>query len=192
MVASAATPARLFASLLMAASILAFALTGRADGGTRAESAYLPPAGACRGADDVSAPAAVQSRAVTCLLNWARARERRSLLLHLPKLSRASELKGKRVASCGQFSHTPCGAEVTSAVRAAGYRYGAFGENLFVGTWGRITARQVVAAWLRSPPHRANVLRSSFQHVGVAPTRAAGLLAGGDAVVWTATFASPR
>lgn len=191
-VASAAAPARLLASAIVAVSILVFALAGQADAGTRASSGYLAPAGACRAADDASAPAAVQSQAVTCLVNWARAQDRRSRLLQRPRLARASELKGQRVASCGQLSHTPCGVDVTAAVRAAGYRFGAFGENLFVGTWGRTTARQVVNAWLRSPLHRANVLRPSFRHFGAAPTRAAGLLDGTDAVVWTATFASPR
>ena len=172
--------------------MLVFLLAGQADGGTRAWSAYLAPTGTCRGADDASAPAAVQSRAVTCLVNWARTQDRRSRLLQRPKLERASELKGRHVASCGQFSHTPCGSDVTAAVRASGYQFGAFGENLFVGTWGRVTARDVVGAWLQSPPHRANVLHPNFRHLGAAPTRAAGLLDGSDAVVWTATFASPR
>lgn len=190
--APAAAPVRLFAVALVAASALFVVFAGQAEGGARAASAYLAPAGACRGADDASAPAAVQSRAVTCLVNWARSQDRRSRLLHRPKLARASELKGLRVASCGQFSHTPCGVDMTSAVRAAGYRFGWFGENLFVGAWGRTTARQVVDAWLRSPPHRANLLRPHFRHLGVAPTRATGLLDGTDAVVWTATFASPR
>jgi uncharacterized protein YkwD len=107
-------------------------------------------------------------------------------------LSRAAALKGKGVASCGQFSHTPCGTDVTAAVRASGYRYATFGENLFAGTWGQVTARDVLTAWLQSPPHRANVLNPSFRDVGAAPARASGLLGDGDAVVWTATFASPR
>lgn len=190
-VVSAAASARLFASLVAAASILACVVTGQANGGTRAWSTYLAPAGACTAADDASAPADVQSRAVTCLVNWARAQERRSRLLPRTKLERASKLKGRRVASCGQFSHTPCGVDVTAAVRASGYRYGVFGENLFAGTWGRISPRDVVAAWLASPLHRANILGRQFRHFGAAPARAAGLLGGSDAVVWTATFASP-
>jgi len=171
---------------------MVFLLAGKADGGTHAWSGYLAPAGVCRAATDASAPAAVQSRAVTCLVNWARKQDRRSRLLHRPKLERASEIKGQRVASCGQFSHTPCGVDVTAAVRAAGYEFGVFGENLFVGTWGRISAHDVVSAWLHSPPHRANVLGPHYRHLGAAPTRASGLIDGSDAVVWTATFASPR
>jgi uncharacterized protein YkwD len=76
-------------------------------------------------------------------------------------------------------------------VNAAGYRYASFGENLFAGT-GSVTPRQVVNAWLQSPPHRATMLSGRFQHFGAAPVLADGLLGGADAVVWTATFASPR
>ena len=101
-------------------------------------------------------------------------------------------MKGKQVASCGQFSHTPCGTDVTAAVRAAGYSYSTFGENLFAGSWGQVTARDVLTAWLQLPMHRANVLHSSFGDVGAAPARAPGLLGDGDTVVWTVTFASPR
>lgn len=190
--ASAVTPSRLFASLLVVASFLAFLLVGRADGATRSWSAYLAPADACRAADDASASAADQMRAVACLVNWARAQDGRAHLARRSALQRAAEVKGQRVASCGQFSHTPCGVNLTVGVNASGYRYATFGENLFAGTWGKVSPRDVVSAWLESPPHRANVLNGQFRHVGAAPVRANGLLGGKDAVVWTASFASPR
>ena len=41
------------------------------------------------------------------------------------------------------------------------------GENLAWGTGSRATARGVVAAWLASPEHRANLLRPSFSRVGI-------------------------
>jgi uncharacterized protein YkwD len=177
---------------LIAASLLAFLLAGRADGAERAWSAYLAPAGACGAADDAAAPFAEQARAVACLVNWARKQENRSRLLRRSALTRAAELKGQSVASCGQFSHTPCGSAVVAGVDAAGYRYAMFGENLYAGSWGRATPRDVVSAWLSSPPHRANMLSSTFRHLGAAPVRANGLLGGADAVVWTAAFAAPR
>jgi uncharacterized protein YkwD len=166
-------------------------VVGPADGAKTSWSAYLAPAGSCSAADDAAAPVAAQARAVACLVNWARRQDHRSLLLRRSALTRAAELKGLSVASCGQFSHTPCGTPVTSGVNAAGYRYATFGENLFAGT-GNVTPRQVVEAWLQSPPHRANMLSGKFRHVGAASVRASGLLGGADAVVWTATFASPR
>jgi len=189
---SAAAPVRLVAIAFALMTALAFVVAGRAEGAGRSWSTYLAPESACPSADDPAASAAVQSRAVSCLVNWARAQDRRTRLVQRRALQHAAVLKGQRVASCAQFSHTPCGSAVTAAVRAAGYRYAMFGENLYAGTWGRVSARDVVAAWLQSPPHRANVLNRRFRDVGVAPVLAHGLLDSGDAVVWTATFGSRR
>ena len=190
--ATAAAPVRLALAATILASLAAFLLVGQADGASRAWSTYLAPAGACNASDDPAAAPAVQARAISCLVNWARVQDHRGRLTQRPALRRAAALKGQEVASCGQFSHTPCGTDVTAAVRAAGYRYSTFGENLFAGTWGQVTARDVLTAWLQSPSHRANVLDSSFRDVGAAPARAPGLLGDGDAVVWTVTFGSPR
>jgi uncharacterized protein YkwD len=41
------------------------------------------------------------------------------------------------------------------------------GENLAWGTGSQGSARALVAAWLASPPHRANLLEPSFTRVGV-------------------------
>jgi uncharacterized protein YkwD len=189
----AATPVRRLAlGFAGAATLVALATGQAADGAGRSWSAYLAPARACAGADDAAAPAAVQEKAVACLVNWARAQEGRAQLAARPALRKAAEVKGLKVASCGQFSHTPCGSAITAGVNASGYRYGWFGENLYAGLYGRVSAREVVSAWLQSPSHRANMLQRHFRHVGVAPVRAPGLLEGTDAVVWTAAFASPR
>ncbi|HEU5009491.1 MAG TPA: CAP domain-containing protein [Gaiellaceae bacterium] len=190
---TAAARVRVLAAAGLAALLaVALVVAGRADGAGTAWSAYLAPTSACRSADDSAAPAAVQVRAVTCLVNWARTHDSRKRLIRRPALQLAATLKGERVASCGQFSHTPCGSAVTAAVHAAGYRYATFGENLFAGTWGQVSARDVVSAWLQSPEHRANILGPRFKDLGAAPVLAHGLLDGGDAVVWTATFGSRR
>ena len=183
--------ARATGLVLVLAFLTAF-VVGRADGASQSWSAYLAPASACSEAGNANAPARVQARTVTCLLNFARARGDRAPLLRRTALRKAAALKGRGVASCKQFSHTPCGSQLTSAVRASGYRYASFGENLFIGSWGYVTPRDVVGAWLRSPGHRAILLNPAFRHVGAAPVRAPGLLGDANAVVWTATFASPR
>ena len=191
------TPAALAMSLRLAllaclgGLLVASLVAGKASGSDGAWSSYLAPAGTCAGENDSAAPLAAQSRSIGCLVNWARARERRRHLTQRPTLRRAAALKGEVVASCGQFSHTPCGIDLTAFARQAGYRYVLFGENLFAGPWGRVSPREVVSAWLRSPPHRANLLGRRFRDLGVAPARAPGLLGQGDAVVWTAAFASP-
>jgi uncharacterized protein YkwD len=41
------------------------------------------------------------------------------------------------------------------------------GENLAWGTGSTGSAKAIVSAWLASPEHRANLLRTSFRRVGV-------------------------
>jgi uncharacterized protein YkwD len=166
---------------LLATLAIVFAGSGRA-----------APAGACAGADDAGAPLAAQQRAVACLVNVARRQAGRPALASPSKLEQAAAIKGRRVVSCGQFTHTPCGAPVTAAIKAAGYRYSWFGENLFAGTWGQFTPRQVVDAWLGSSGHRANILRPAFRHIGAFRVRAEGVFGEAETAVWVATFASPR
>jgi uncharacterized protein YkwD len=170
----------------------ALLVAGRAQSSGGDWSAYLAPAGTCPGENEIAAPLATQTRAIGCLVNWARAQERRSRLRQAPALRRAAAIKGSVVASCRQFSHTPCGTDMTAAVRESGYRFALLGENLFAGPWGKVSPREVVTAWLLSPPHRANLLGRRFRDLGVAPVRAHDLLGPGDAIVWTAAFAVPR
>ena len=190
--ATAAAPARVGLTAALLATCAAFFFAGSADGGARAWNAYLAPASSCNGSTDAAASAVVQRRAVACLINWARKRDRRAKLSPSKSLARAAGMKGQKVASCGQFSHTPCGSDLTGPLKASGYSYASFGENLFVGTWGAVSARDVVAAWLQSAGHRENILRPSFRDVGAASVRAQGILGGGAEVVWVTTFGSKR
>lgn len=189
--ATAATSVRLGLVTLVAASLAAFVVVASADGAGSSWSSYLAPPAACPGADDPTAAPAVQRRAVGCLVNWARREDRRASLAWPATLQRAAALKGRRVASCGVLTHTPCGSDPTASLRASGYRYASFGENLFVGTWSEVAPRDVVAAWLQSPAHRANILHAGFRDFGAALVHAPGL-GDADGAVWVATFASPR
>ena len=101
-------------------------------------------------------------------------------------------MKGQGVVSCRQISHTPCGSDAAASVRRSGYDLARFGENLYVGTLGSASARDVVAAWLRSPPHRANILDPAFRDVGAALVRADDVFYDGGALVWIVAFGSPR
>ncbi|MDQ3085280.1 MAG: CAP domain-containing protein, partial [Actinomycetota bacterium] len=85
-----------------------------------------------------------------------------------------------------------CGSDAAAPMRRSGYAYTRFGENLYVGALGSASAQEVVAAWLQSPGHRANILNPGFRDVGAALVRADGIFYAGAAVVWIAAFASPR
>ena len=62
------------------------------------------------------------------------------------------------------------------------------GENLAWGTGPLRTASAIVAAWLASPEHRANLLRPAFSRVGIGDLVGAFQGHGGAHVV-TADFA---
>ena len=62
------------------------------------------------------------------------------------------------------------------------------GENLAWGTGTYAAAGTVISEWLRSPEHRANLLRPSFTRIGIGAAQGSFLGAGG-AVVLTADFA---
>ncbi len=187
----AAAGGRLLAAFVVALFAILLSV-GVAQGRPGAATSFLAPASVCPGADDAAASPAVQRRAVGCLVNWARRHDRRLSLRQPASLQRAALLKGRQVVACTAFSHTPCGAGPAAAVKAAGYRFSSYGENLFFGPWGQVTPRQVVAAWLASPPHRANILRPIFRDFGATFVRASGFDPGGDSVVWVAAFGSPR
>ena len=179
-------------TVAVTASLLAVVVAGRADGAGQPWSAYLAPASACPGSTDSTAVPVVQERAVACLLNWARGRARLVRLARRAPLRVAASLKGKKVASCHDFSHAPCGVDPRAPLERTGYRYANFGENLLLGAWGRVTPRGAVALWLRSPAHRANIMRPGFRDLGAALVRAQGMRQDGDGALWVTAFATPR
>ncbi|HYY76384.1 MAG TPA: CAP domain-containing protein [Gaiellaceae bacterium] len=95
-----------------------------------------------------------------------------------PRLTKAADRHAVSMGRSGYFSHdlfTPrrsprwslFGRWIRWFYPGPGHRSWSAGENL---AWGapRITARQTVRAWLRSPGHRANLLKRSWRNVGVA------------------------
>jgi uncharacterized protein YkwD len=119
-------------------------------------------------------------------VNWARRQAGARSLAPSRSLRHAAAAKGLKVIRCGRLTHAPCGSDPLAPLRASGYPYASFGENLLLGPRGELTARQVVAAWLESPSHRSNVLRPGFRNLGAA------LVGKGDGAVWVTTFGSPR
>ena len=62
------------------------------------------------------------------------------------------------------------------------------GENLAWGGSRRGSPRATLVAWLRSPEHRANLLRAGWTRVGIGLVRGT-FLGNGGATVVTADFA---
>ena len=142
--ASAARRVLLRGAGILAVVLLATMIATAGAGATQSARNIRLASARCAGADQAAAALAVQEQAIACLVNAVRRQAGRAPLATPSKLRRAATIKGHRVVSCAQFSHTPCGSSATAAIRAAGYRYGWFGENLFAGTWGQFTPREVV------------------------------------------------
>lgn len=180
-----------FTFATFAAVLVAAMFGGRAGAGSSDWTADLAPVGVCPASNDALAPLGVKRRAIVCLVNWTRRRHGMRALSPSRPLRRAAVEKGRRVASCGQLTHAPCGTDPRDELRATGFPFFLFGENIWTGPWG-YSARGVVAGWLGSPPHRANLLRPGFRFFGAGLVHAPGFLGNPDGAVWVATFASRR
>jgi uncharacterized protein YkwD len=88
-----------------------------------------------------------------------------SSLVENTKLDAAAQAKAEDMAKRGYFSHVgPDGVLPWTWILRAGYAYKYAGENLAV----RFTdSSDVVRAWMASPAHRANVMKSAYTEIGV-------------------------
>ena len=138
----------------------------------------LPPAAGaatCAGEDlqiDEQSAAEIES-SVYCLINEERATAGLAAVAPNSKLRDAAAHHSSDMVSAGYFAHTsPAGESFIDRITASGYMQGArswlVGENLVWGSGDLGTPASMVEAWMNSPPHRANILRSQFREVGVA------------------------
>jgi len=97
------------------------------------------------------------------LTNAERAKEGLSPLKHDSKLSAAAMLRAEELVE--SFSHTrPDGRECWTAWTEVGVTHSPSGEN--IAAW-YTTPEKVVAGWMNSEGHRANILAKSSQYLGV-------------------------
>jgi uncharacterized protein YkwD len=118
------------------------------------------------------------------LVNQERAKSGVAPLACDPIASQVAHAYSQRMCDEGFFSHTaPDGSSSSGRLRAAGATFYTAGENI---AHGQRTAAQVMEGWMRSSGHRANILRSSFTHIGV------GYAACGGRPFWTQNFLGRR
>jgi Cysteine-rich secretory protein family len=94
-------------------------------------------------------------------------------------LAGAARAFAQKVANSGNFSHTADGRTPTQRAETAGYKHCDIAENLAMdedaqGYDTGALALQAIAGWMNSPPHRANILRSTVSEIGVGVARAPG------------------
>ncbi len=90
-----------------------------------------------------------------------------------PSLQKAADAHSRDMIARKYLSHTtPEGKTPTDRAMAAGYDGYGVGENL-AGAPAEYTAQQVFGMWMNSAPHKANVERVGYVHVGVGAADAA-------------------
>jgi uncharacterized protein YkwD len=111
------------------------------------------------------------STAESSVIGWINAaRSSRGLvpLRYDSKLASISGLRASRMASSNVMSHTVSG-NLSSQLNAYGVRWFGYGEDIGWSTasWPAGSARSIFLAWMNSSPHRAIILSSRYNYVGV-------------------------
>ncbi len=127
----------------------------------------------CPGAADLPSAdgTAANDAATLCLINNERTARGMVALTPDPKLAAAAKAFAASMVKERFFSHTGVdGSTLTSRVKKTGYMTGKWtvGENLAWGSGELATPNAIVAAWMDSPGHRANILTPGFRHIGLA------------------------
>jgi uncharacterized protein YkwD len=128
------------------------------------------------------------------LLNAARAAHGLAPLRLDTDLARAARAHSADMVARRYFAHvSPSGAGLGARVARTGWTRGRrrwrLAEDLAWGTGSLATPPGVVAAWLRSPPHRHNILRPDLRRVGIGI--ASGTPFGRAGATFTADLGSP-
>ena len=102
---------------------------------------------------------------VVRLVNVERQKRGLSELAYDWQLSRVARYKSEDMRKNSYFSHTsPTYGSPFQMIKSFGISYRSAGENI---AKGQATPEAVVKAWMNSDGHRANILNSSFTHIGV-------------------------
>jgi uncharacterized protein YkwD len=132
--------------------------------------------------------AAVQEKAVLCLVNRARLGRGLPSLAAPGSLARAADRKSADILRCDEFSHEACGREFTYWFERSGYRGCREGENIAYAGGSYATPRTIFKLWMNSSGHRRNIL-GPYREIGIG-LRVGTLGNVADAHVWTQEFGS--
>ncbi len=137
--------------------------------------------------------------ATLCLINRERVTRGERPLRPNVRLRRAAQAHTDSMAFGDYFEHVggdgPGGGTPLARMRGAGYisssRIGyEVGENIAWGTLYLATPRAIVAAWMASPSHRANILDRHYREtgIGVSPHPPTSLAHGQPGAIYTQDF----
>jgi uncharacterized protein YkwD len=170
-------------------------------GNRRALAGHIPAAANSSSCPDADLRPAAENlgrvRAATlCLVNHERAGAGESPLAADARLAQSAQGHTDDMAFGDYFEHVGArGDTPVSRMRAVGYIYSSqigyeVGENIGWGTLWLGTPRAIVAAWMASPDHRANILDTHFRDtaIGVSSHPPASLARGQAGAIYTQDF----
>jgi len=103
------------------------------------------------------------------------------------RLTEAAQLHSDDMADNDFVGHTGSdGSDMVDRVNATGYLWSGLGEN---AAGGYASPASVVAAWMASSGHCANIRNGAFQHIGVGYAKQSGTT---YVHYWAQVFAKPR
>ena len=122
-------------------------------------------------------------REVLALVNKERGKNGAAPLSLNWELSRVARYKAEEMRDSNYFSHTsPVYGSPFDMIKNFGIKYSSAGENI---AKGQKTAQAVMASWMASEGHRANILNKNFSQLGV------GFAQGGGSTYWAQMFIRP-
>jgi uncharacterized protein YkwD len=133
-------------------------------------------------------------KAIVCLLNAERRKVGEHALDGDKKLQKAAQHHTDHMVGSNCFDHVcPGEADLGQRLEIVDYLTGGltrwiYGENIAWGSGKLGAPKEIVNSWMNSPPHRAILLTSSFEDVGIG-VRAGTPSDGGDSGgIYTADF----
>jgi uncharacterized protein YkwD len=150
------------------------------------ESELLATESDCPGQTDLGLPAAARAKTMVCMLSYARvAKGRAELHVYKPLHTSATD-KAHDIRRCRAFTHEACGRDAFYWVERVGFfdHPALAGEILAFGASQAGSVLSTMRAWLGSPTHRAVILHSGFDLVGVATLH--GRINGSTGAIWVA------
>jgi uncharacterized protein YkwD len=108
---------------------------------------------------------------IFALTNRERVRADLTPLRRSAQLTRAAQIQADQMAAAGKLAHELPGSRyptMTSRLRAVGYTPKAAGENI---AEGYTSGAALLAGWMTSPAHKANILSAKYTETGVGTAR---------------------
>jgi uncharacterized protein YkwD len=166
---------------------------------TSATSASAPaPAHGCKDSGLIPTPANLARvvAATLCLINKERATHGLAAVHTKPSLRTAATHFSQEMVAENFFDHlSPSGSAPVDRLRAVGYiRHGhgfSIAENIAAAAGSQATPSAIVAIWMASPDHRANILSPAYRDTGIGVVAAMPASVGqGPGATYTQDFGS--